>query len=246
MNWIYLSPHFDDVALSCGGLVWEQSHAGDEVSLWTVCGGKPQQMVHSPIIEELHTRWESGDQAIRIRKREDIRSCRSLNASYRHFNIPDCIYRVDKNNNPLYPTQEALFGSLNNYDNTITKKLVKKMDRLIPPEAQVVCPLAIGNHVDHQLTRQIAAQIGRSVWFYADFPYVLKNKTDISNYIEKGWVLTTFPITENGFQAWLQSVSAHRSQFSTFWSNYREMEADFRSYMQSHRGIPLWQPCHIN
>ena len=29
MRWIYLSPHFDDAVLSCGGLIWEQTHSGD-------------------------------------------------------------------------------------------------------------------------------------------------------------------------------------------------------------------------
>lgn len=246
MNWIYLSPHFDDVALSCGGLVWEQSHAGDEVSLWTICGGIPSQPIHSPIIEELHTRWNSGDQAIDIRKKEDITSCRWLNASFRHFEIPDCIYRVDENSHPMYPTEESLFGSVAHDDIAIINKMVQEFERLIPSEAQVVCPLAIGNHVDHQLTRQIVANMGKAAWFYTDFPYVIKNQDNISNYIEKDWVAETFPISENGFQAWLKSVSAHHSQLSSFWNDYQEMETDFRNYFQIHQGIALWRPCHIH
>lgn len=244
MNWIYLSPHFDDVALSCGGLVWELSHARDDVSVWTIFGGKPTQVVNSPIIQELHARWQSGDQAIHIRKSEDIRSCRILNAAHRHFDFPDCIYRVDDHGNPLYSSEDSLFGPVNDHDLAIVNKLVKRLDPLIPASTQIVCPLAIGNHVDHQLTRQIVAKLERTAWFYVDFPYILKHPEDIATYVEKDWLQRIFPISENGFQKWLKSVSAHRSQLSTFWEDAQEMEGDFRNYLQIHQGIPLWHPCH--
>jgi len=39
MRWIYISPHFDDAVLSCGGLIWEQTHKGITVEIWTVCAG---------------------------------------------------------------------------------------------------------------------------------------------------------------------------------------------------------------
>jgi hypothetical protein len=241
MRWIYLSPHFDDVALSCGGLVWEQTQAGDDVQIWTIFGGKPAQEIHSPIVEELHARWESGDRAVEIRQQEDIRSCRLLNASYRHFGFPDCIYRVDDNNNPLYPTEESLFGTIHPFETKIVAMVADKLGRSIPPQAQLVSPMAIGNHVDHQLARQIAASSGKIVWFYMDFPYVLKDKKPSSCFLDEVWTNKTFPISEEGLQGWLKSVSAHRSQISTFWNDDQEMESDFREYVQTNHGIVLWQ-----
>jgi LmbE family N-acetylglucosaminyl deacetylase len=241
MIWIYLSPHFDDVALSCGGLVWEQTQAGNDVRIWTICGGKPAQEIHTPIVEELHSRWASGDQATEIRKREDIRSCRLLNASYRHFDLPDCIYRVDKKQNPLYPTEESLFGPVDPFEALNLDFLVQELDRSIPPQAEVVSPMAIGNHVDHQLVRQMIAKTEKAAWFYEDFPYVIKKPEDLSRYIDENWVAETFPISEAGIQAWLKSVSAHRSQISTFWKSTQEMESDFRKYIQVNHGVTLWR-----
>jgi LmbE family N-acetylglucosaminyl deacetylase len=241
MIWIYLSPHFDDVALSCGGLVWEQTHTGDDVRIWTICGGEPAQEIHSPIVDELHARWKSGDQAANLRKNEDILSCRLLNASYRHFDIPDCIYRVDENNNPLYPTEESLFGPVNPFEAHIMDFLAQELDRSIPAQAQVVSPMAIGNHVDHQLVRQMIAKTGKAPWFYEDFPYVIKKPGDLSHFIDESWVAETFPISEEGMQAWLKSVSAHQSQLSTFWKTPREMESDFRNYVKNNQGMVLWR-----
>ncbi len=239
--WIYLSPHFDDVALSCGGLVWEQTHAGEDVSIWTICGGKPAQEIHSPIVDELHARWKSGEQAVDIRKNEDIRSCHLLNASYRHFDIPDCIYRLDDNNSPLYPTEESLNGPVDPFDRSIIDFLAQELERSIPTQSQVVSPMAIGNHVDHQLVRQIIANTGIIAWFYADFPYIIKNPGDLPRFIDEGWGAETFPISEEGLQAWLKSVSAHRSQLSTFWNNPQEMECDFRKYVRKNQGSVLWR-----
>jgi len=39
MRWIYLSPHFDDAVLSCGGLIFDQTCGGTAVEIWTVFAG---------------------------------------------------------------------------------------------------------------------------------------------------------------------------------------------------------------
>ena len=59
MEWIYFSPHLDDVALSCGGLAWEQSQSGSPVQVWTICAGDPPARPLSAFAEELHERWET-------------------------------------------------------------------------------------------------------------------------------------------------------------------------------------------
>jgi LmbE family N-acetylglucosaminyl deacetylase len=41
MRWIYLSPHFDDAVLSCGGLIFEQARQGIPIEIWTIFAGNP-------------------------------------------------------------------------------------------------------------------------------------------------------------------------------------------------------------
>ncbi|MES0360796.1 MAG: PIG-L family deacetylase, partial [Anaerolineales bacterium] len=93
MEWIYLSPHFDDIALSCGGLVWEQVKAGDKVSIWTICAGKPPPQPLSSYAQSIHKRWETNQEAVSVRRAEDILSSQRMGANPRYFSIPDAIYR---------------------------------------------------------------------------------------------------------------------------------------------------------
>jgi len=241
MQWIFISPHFDDVALSCGGLIWELTNNGNEVEIWTICGGNPSIIIHSPIVETLHKRWKSSDQAAIIRRQEDIRSCQILNASYYHFDVLDCIYRLDKNHSPLYPTEESLFGSIHPQDEEMIEHLTPTLLQQIPKQAQLVCPLAIGNHVDHQLSRKIIEKTEKSHWLYADFPYVIRNQVDLNSISGKGLRIKRFAISEEGYRAWLMSVSAHHSQLSSFWKSKQEMDEEFRQYLQNNHGIPLWR-----
>ena len=93
MDWIYLSPHFDDAVFSCGGLLWEQAQAGDSVTIWTICAGEPLPGAFSDFAQMHHIRWESGEQAVAHRKLEDQLACQRVGAAYHYLPVPDCIYR---------------------------------------------------------------------------------------------------------------------------------------------------------
>jgi LmbE family N-acetylglucosaminyl deacetylase len=177
MDWIYLSPHLDDVALSCGGLVWEQGQRGKAIAIWTICAGDPPGDAHSPFAESLHARWAAGPQAVVNRRSEDIVSCRRLGSIPRHFSIPDAIYRRSPSGGaPLYASDEALFGELNPEEDGLVAALRGKLQQALPPQVQLVCPFGIGGHVDHRLVRAAAESLNRRLWYYADYPYVVRSE----------------------------------------------------------------------
>src|SRR6266508_5878097 len=94
MRWIYLSPHFDDVVLSCGGMVWEQTQAGHKVEAWTICAGAPGPGEPiSDFARQLHTRWGTGPEAVPVRRAEDDAALHLLGSESRYWDLPDCIYR---------------------------------------------------------------------------------------------------------------------------------------------------------
>lgn len=262
MDWIYLSPHMDDAALSCGGLIWEQTSPGStpsgglQVAVWTICAGDPPGSVYSPFAESLHARWETGSQAAAARRQEDLRSCQRLGAIPRHFSIPDAIYRLSPlDGSPLYDSPEALFGAISPLENKLIADLRHELAEALQPEAELVCPLGIGGHVDHRLVRQTVEGLGRRVWYYADFPYVvwlglapdragddlIRDRGAPGSDSGRAVESVLFPISEAGLEAWVESVAAHASQISSLWPGLEEMEAALRSYCREVGGIRLWR-----
>ena len=243
MIWVYLSPHFDDVALSCGGLAWEQSQAGEDVQVWTICAGEVPPGPLSSFAATLHTRWESGHNAPAERRAEDLAACRAMDATPRHFELPDCIYRrgLDQVTH-LYASEAGIFGPLHADEAGLVDRLAADLRALIPTGAEVVCPLTLGGHVDHRLTRAAVEKIDGNVWYYADYPYVLLYASELETLRQSGWQSTIIPVSEAGLEAWIESVAAYASQLSTFWPDDASMRAALRDYWQSAGGgVNLWR-----
>jgi LmbE family N-acetylglucosaminyl deacetylase len=244
MTWIYLSPHLDDVALSCGGLVWEQAQAGEQVEIWTICAGDPPHGPLSPFAQGLHQRWETGEGAAGRRRAEDLASCARLGVPARHFPLPDCIYRPDPQEAGrfLYASEAAIFGPLHPAEAALVQALARSLNELLEQEARLVCPLALGGHVDHRLARRAAELLDRSLWYYADYPYVLQAQAQISQALPAGWQEVRWPVSAAGMQAWQAAVAAHASQLSTFWPGLEAMQAAIHDYGRLADGARLWRP----
>lgn len=248
VTWIYLSPHFDDVALSCGGLVWEQAQAGEPVQVWTICAGDVPPGPLSPFASTLHTRWDTEQNAPAQRRVEDFDACRLMGATPRHFDLADCIYRRNpKDGCHLYNSEEGIFGPLDVVEGGLVTKLADDLQTLLPDNATVVCPLTLGGHVDHRLTRLAAKKIGFGLWYYADYPYVLVETPKLDALRQSGWQTVDFPVSEEGYEAWIASITAYASQVSTFWSDTPSLQAAMHSYWQaSGCNVRLWRPKKID
>ena len=244
MEWIYLSPHYDDAALSCGGLIWEQIRAGEKVSVWTICAGEPPLINMSQFAETLHSRWKTGVEAVRQRKREDLASCTILGATLRHFTIPDCIYRRGEDGQPLYDSEQAIYGDFLTEETPLRKGLNEELKSLLQEKITVinlVCPLTVGHHVDHQLVRSASESLGCPLWYYADYPYVVENASSIPGLLPEGAIKVVFPVSEKGLDAWVRSIAVHDSQVSTFWTSIMALRADIQRYRDESGGIRLWR-----
>jgi len=244
MTWIYLSPHFDDIALSCGGLAWVQNRTGEPAQVWTICAGEVPPGPLSEYAAALHTRWETGQNAPTERRAEDLAACRALGAIPHHFNLPDCIYRRSPGEaTHLYTSQEDIFGPIHPVEEGLVAQLAADLQVQLPANATVVCPLTLGGHVDHRLTRAAAEQIGCPMWYYADYPYALVEAEKLEALPQSGWETTDFPVSEAGLEAWIASVAAYTSQASTFWPDVPTLRAALREYWQgSGSGVRLWKP----
>jgi len=258
MNWIYLSPHLDDVALSCGGLISQQTSMGEKVEIWTVCAGDPPPGALSAFAEELHTRWQTGREATASRRQEDLASCARLSATCHHLPVPDCIYRragldywdpgepvnlqmLQNEASFLYPDRDAIFGTLHPLEHGMVRQLAQRLIEALPDFTELVCPMGLGGHIDHQLTRLAAEILDRPLWYYADYPYATQPGTEIAPSGANGWQMRRFPISPAALEAWIQAVAAHQSQVSTFWPDFPAMQGAIRAYHDLFNGAVLWK-----
>jgi LmbE family N-acetylglucosaminyl deacetylase len=241
VDWVYLSPHLDDAALSCGGWIWEAAESGEQVAIWTVCAGDPPAGRLSAYAESLHLRWETGREAVALRRAEDLCACRQLHAAARHFAIPDCIYRRSPiDGSALYNSDEEIFGKLDPLEAERVESLRGELAGYLPAGVNVVCPLGLGGHVDHQLVRAAADGLGLRLWYYADYPYVLQEGRALER-LSAGLHEVKHVVTERGLQAWVAAVACYRSQLSTFWPDETAMEAELRAFCQASGGVRLWR-----
>jgi LmbE family N-acetylglucosaminyl deacetylase len=129
--------------------------------------------------EEVLGTASAGD-VMSLRRLEDERFAYFAEASVVFLDLPDAVFRG-------YQGDEQLLGEVRPDDIDVTDVLRREIARLEPQ--QVYVPLAIGNHVDHQLCRAAGlALLGEgSRWvmpgpdytgrlsFYEDFPYAWWN-----------------------------------------------------------------------
>lgn len=177
---IYLSPHLDDAALSSGGSLHNQRKAGERVSVITIFAGLPDYSILSPFPKRLHHPWGDPPNPVALRRAEDTTVMQSLGANYLHLNYPDGIYRsipaAGGDASFLYSSAEELLGELNPVDLPLVAELEANLLRLLWQESEAILysPMAIGNHVDHQIVQMAALVLGKrghTLLFYEDFPY---------------------------------------------------------------------------
>ena len=237
-TWIFISPHLDDVALSCGGLVWDLARAGHTVSVWTLMAGLPTDENYSPFAQQIHSEWGvAGAEAFHVRRAEDRAACAVLGAEVRHFDWLDAIYRRDTNSGePIVNDDEELFS--NPPEVSLVKEITEVLTAALPLGTRLVFPIGLGGHVDHQAVVKAGKRIGHAALYYADYPYILK-QFDTPGFRAGLWKNLHHHLDEAALDAWCKAVLCHTSQLSMFWRDADETRLALRNYLAGGGGR-LW------
>lgn len=240
---IYLSPHLDDAALSCGGQIARYRAAGKSILIATVTAGDPPTGAESHYIQELHTRWELEQDAVAARRAEDIAACKILGADWLHWDVPDCIYRFHpQTGEPLYLSDPDIFGDVHPVEANLVQSLAEKM-RSLPRAERVIAPLTVGHHVDHLLTRDAAKQVwGDQLCYYEDYPYAQKEGSAERVIAEQAgqWYSETITFSEANLQTKIEAIAAFRSQLSTFWQDRSNLVREVTGFAEQRGGEKIW------
>ena len=174
---IYLSPHLDDAALSCGGRIYQERQAGLSVLVLNLMAGDPPPAAtEATFAAELHARWELDSNPVQARRAEDKRALAVLDAAGLYWELPDCIYRCHPATGQfLYQTEEHLCGPVHPAELGLLENISQRLAALpLAAGGRVYVPLAVGGHVDHRLVRQATEAWGApggELVYYEDYPY---------------------------------------------------------------------------
>jgi LmbE family N-acetylglucosaminyl deacetylase len=242
MRWIYLSPHFDDAVLSCGGLIFEQVqtlHGNVSPEIWTILAGEPPPGPLSEFARQNHALWGIGndEQAVAIRREEDQAAAAIVGADLVHFAIPDCIYRRSPGGEYLY-TQSVL-TSPHPSDRRFPIRIATAVQTELRQDDVLICPLSLGGHVDHVLVRRAAESLQRPLLYYADVPYVLNYPETLPAAISS-LASQQYRVSETSLDAWLRAVAAYRSQLDSLFKGTGSLSDAIRSFYAGEAGIRLW------
>ena len=161
---IVLSPHLDDAALSCGGLLAAlRGHVSRLVVTVTCADAKARKGHINPAPRRL----------------EDRQALASIDCDVAHLGFADAIYRRSPISGQLiYAGIRERMAAPPIDDAAHVEELYLVMRRLCLDMGRVILlsPMAVGQHVDHVLCAHVAVRLlGNSpdLFFYEDFPYVV-------------------------------------------------------------------------
>ena len=175
---LVLSPHLDDAAFSCGGLMALLADAGWHVCLATAF----TRSMPNPAGFALACQTDKGlapeIDYMAVRRAEDLVAADLLGVSdLRWLDLPEAPHRG-------YHAAPALFGQALPADavwRDLAPMLAALVEELRP--ALVLAPQGLGEHVDHrQMIRAVLAAIPHApLAFYRDTPYALRNPSALRN-----------------------------------------------------------------
>jgi LmbE family N-acetylglucosaminyl deacetylase len=254
---LYLSPHLDDVVLSCGGRIHQLTLVGKSVLVVTVFAGSPHLSpgaadgVPSLYIAGLHQRWKTATDAPAVRRAEDRAALRVLRADFHHLPYPDCIYRQHPVTGEfLYQSDGDIFAEVHPVEFSLAAELEKVLAAWVgaPETVTIYAPLTAGHHVDHQIVAAAALGLqatGHRVLFYEDYPYTKDPAALPAARRRMGgdnWQPESFPLSAQDLTAKTNAVLCYRSQLSTFFDADVEVGQRLRAYAMSVCQAPSTEP----
>lgn len=227
---LFFSPHLDDAALSCGGMIHSLVSQNKSVGVITVFAGDANAEL-SAFARHLHAKWHSTNNLFQQRQQEDAKALSELGVkNVERWNFAEAPYRRTSDGSYVYGTYEELRGQLAIDDQSIkdliTERILKRLEEL--PETTILYfPLSLGRHVDHQMLFAIGLElnaVGKHVRFYEDYPYAAAYDP---NHQELNWLPRTVSIA---FEAKLRAVSAYTTQIRGLGGSVRNLEKRLRAF----------------
>jgi LmbE family N-acetylglucosaminyl deacetylase len=251
---VVLSPHLDDAVLSCGGRIAHAVEGGRRVFVATIFTKDEPAEPPSALAADLRRWWKLPAGEVMARRRaEDLEACRRLGAEPRHLDLAEAPYRFDGESRVLYATLGALFGAVAGADAACEAEIADRIAALerelgggAGERPELLGPLGVGNHVDHQLARRALERVRPEAALYEEFPYTEWKWFAVSRTLRAGsggsdWTPETLPIDEGLFERKRQAILAYVSQVPTLFRSEGRLAKQLRRARRRSGGERIWR-----
>lgn len=185
---LFVSPHYDDAALSCGHLIKRLSGGNIiyVVNIFTTSHKGPHTFSSKKFLKV-----SGNTDALALyndRKAEDFKALKWLGVKGFDMSYQDAIFRrrsisifgrVLPELDHIYPFYKAILWSSGHREKALSKKIENDLRKFNKRVDIVFLPLAIGGHVDHRIARRIGENVSKNIIYYSDFPYNINNPTTL-------------------------------------------------------------------
>jgi LmbE family N-acetylglucosaminyl deacetylase len=219
---LFISPHLDDVAFSCGGTFATLAQAGWQCVLLTVF----TRSVPNPTGFALACQTDKGIgpevDYLALRRAEDTAAAQHLGAAdVRWLDLPEAPHRG-------YHSPAALFADLLPTDDIgpeLTTLLATAVAETSPQ--LVFAPQGLGLHVDHrQVMQAVRAVVPPTVpvLWYRDTPYIIRQPNALpAPELPAGLPETALPLSEAALAAKIAASQAYASQLGFQFGNTEQV-----------------------
>jgi LmbE family N-acetylglucosaminyl deacetylase len=240
---VVLSPHLDDAALSCGGRIARAVRGGRRVTIATVFTRDEPVEPPSALASNLRRWWRLPPGEVMVRRRaEDVAASGVLGAEAVHLDFAEAPYRIDASGAALYATLPALFGAVDAADEPLVDELAARLaDRFTASE--IIGPLGVGNHVDHQVVRRALERARPDAAFYEEFPYTEWKFFAVRRALgePRAWRADVLPLADDEVAARLAAIEAYASQLGTLFRTPGRLRRQLRRSLRRTGGERLWR-----
>lgn len=187
----FISPHLDDAALSCGGLLAELSTKTDVTVITVFTTARPSHYTLSAKKALKDSSYATASKLYKARREEDIKAFEDLPITLTHLNEEESLYRLKAHPSDLesligqfipefvhvYPTYALHIakGKISSDDQPLIERISDKLKTLIPEGSVVFAPEGIGNHIDHLVVKNSVKNVFEPV-LWLDQPYLIREK----------------------------------------------------------------------
>jgi LmbE family N-acetylglucosaminyl deacetylase len=242
-----LSPHLDDAAFSCGGSIALDRGRGRGVLVLTVFAGMPELDELGAVARALHEQWsvEADSEAVAAiveqRRREDQLAMNRLNVDFAYLDHPDCIYRRRDDGGWRIEEESEVFAGMRSEDAALVQAIAASLATIegVTPDTEVLAPLAIGRHCDHEIVRAAAERWSPPrLSYYEDFPYVVHPGKLVGALVQpEEWEAELCYLDEEQLSARMNASEAYASQLPFLFGDRRGLRPAMRAYARE-CGVP--------